>query len=48
MFDTLAKMLLVLTMVGLLMAVTSGSVIPLLVMAGVGYALVCVYQGLAG
>ena len=48
MFDTLAKMLLVLTMVGLLMAVTSGSIIPLLVIAGVAYGLVCVYEGLTG
>ena len=46
MLSTLVKMLLFLAVLGILAAVASSSVLPLLVVAGVGYALVCVYQGL--
>ena len=48
MFSTLAKLLSVLSIVGLLAVVISGSIFPLLAVAGAGYALVCVYQSLNG
>ena len=47
MFSTLLKMLFLLAMIGVSAAVISSSILPLLVVAGVGYSLVWVYQGLS-
>ena len=46
MLSTLLKMLLSLGLLGILAAVISSSIIPLLVVGGAAYELVCVYRGL--
>ena len=48
MLSRIVQMILFLAVIGTLAAGISSSILPLLVIAGVAYSLVCVYQGLTG